>query len=1533
MNNNEDENTNNIFEIIKAFYNNNSKLKDLDLFQKINENKSNHNKKIIKSLKLEEIYIVNKKPFEELLKKINYNDLNKIFEEKLEDDEIKEKIKQNFQNSTSLDFQECLKGIEFYFTEEHINKIIENNLDVIFINEEILKILAVPYKNYKEKKIYFSKADRFILLLYFPKENKSLLINLKLILNKDKKDKDNLEENMNNINNKNNENSEKNNEEKNKINNNINNKVDKKEELKDNKNDLIEGMILYFSQCCKIKNMYLKHIEKEEQLKEYYLINKNWINKIYNSLDNHNAIYNHLIQNYSQITDTNYINNSLNNIINDLSNKNIIKSKNTNIDLNGIEADDLYPLFKESNTYSKKNNKKHNIPYDFLMFEKNIYEKLTKQSNNELDNSKVIFKALIGGNIICIQSNDLNRIYYIYLINNNDLSYKNFNLLNIELSYMFVFSGEASLYKEFLNNIDNKGIDEYIKKKNLNMNEEVQFIEENKNGKFINFIYNKQNEEDLKKILDKNIQITLSHLHYINTINQFNGVNMQNPFDISQLNNILFENNKMNIIDDCFLIDSDNFQKFKEKIFYDDCKEIVNLENGNKKDEKINELMKKMKSKNINYNLNNEIDIIYDYQKYFDKINGKNNITFMLVNQQFCRNIHKNISSESNIILFKINNELYLFFKDKHQMMQIIKESNYYRINSLNISNNNNNLKDNNMLNNNLNNNNINNNNINNNNINNNNINNNVNNAIINNNLNSNANNINNNINNSNNNINNININSNNFNNDINNININTNNLNNNGYNINNNIFDNKINNGEEVDVPQNICDTLANYYDEQKIVNELIDEKEIKDNKFENYYLINKQWINNYKEYFNFQEIVLQCELNNSEIEPNDNKTQFNSNTGKKKKRNKKRRNKYQQNNNNNKNETHITKKKRDIKVKYKSINMPAYLTDENNILPLIQNYNGEYYPVDFELIDMETLENLYKFINIEISKEILNEISYRVLLGNHQLILQKASLESSLIIYSSRGDKNILEYFLIYQDKNIINKEIEIIKNKGITEYLSDMYLNLNTNSLQYLIDENQTSTIGKVYIVNTNLGINNNNSNNSNNYNNYNLNIIDNNIVINENYFNNSNLGNNNNIPFRLGLQNIGATCYMNATLQCLFNIPQLQNFFFNNMNNIINTNAYLSKEFGNVLINLYDKNNNKKDYAPKEFKELISTMNPLFKGIQANDSKDLILFLYENMHRELNIKKNYIPENNLPFELQKFRKDYYSQNNSIIQEIFYNEHVTFNCCQNCKYTVINYGVQNMLIFPLEKTRLNLIKKYPTGFISVNLEDCFEEFSNPDYMTGDNQIYCNNCKLLTNSCYSTKIHTSPKIMTIILNRGKGNEFDVNFDFPLSINIKNYVYAQNQFTEYDLISVLVHVGDSSMSGHFFSYCKSNIDGCWYKYNDSIVNKCDNYEYEIKNIGLPYVLFYERRDYNNINNGKITLYFKTIDGKEVYLDVNINTYFSNVIQELAVKYNKIDYMNAKYFVGSSDGKKIVDWNKTVAQNNLLNYSNIIVIN
>ena len=62
-----------------------------------------------------------------------------------------------------------------------------------------------------------------------------------------------------------------------------------------------------------------------------------------------------------------------------------------------------------------------------------------------------------------------------------------------------------------------------------------------------------------------------------------------------------------------------------------------------------------------------------------------------------------------------------------------------------------------------------------------------------------------------------------------------------------------------------------------------------------------------------------------------------------------------------------------------------------------------------------------------------------------------------------------------------------------------------------------------------------------------------------------------------------------------------------------------------KFRKVLQNLWDKKYNNKAYSPNSFKEVLSKENPLFAGIQANDSKDLINFLVERFHQELNIVK--------------------------------------------------------------------------------------------------------------------------------------------------------------------------------------------------------------------------------------------------------------------------------------------------------------------
>ena len=833
------------------------------------------------------------------------------------------------------------------------------------------------------------------------------------------------------------------------------------------------------------------------------------------------------------------------------------------------------------------------------------------------------------------------------------------------------------------------------------------------------------------------------------------------------------------------------------------------------------------------------------------------------------------------------------------------------------------------------------------------------------------------------------------------------------------------------IDIPENIVNDLVSLYIQENKINELIT-SDMKEHKFENYFLVNRAWLEQYKKYYNYEDIVIKFEMQNTEDEEenkevskeedekevinyskNDNHNynnnyydknyNYNSNYNYNKKKyykknyyyynnkniydnyynynnnkkynhnrnyynngyktfkNKKNKN-YNKMGNNNYNNNNLStiknneyknsdniksnnnkiEKSYDIKVQYENKELPKLLLEEQNLIPKKYFLKKALCYDEFDLIEIETLKALCTHLQINIKPKTYDLILFRGLLGNDKLILQRKIKDTAFQIFSSRGIFNILNYLLIFNDKNLVDNEISNIKEKGIEKYLLDMSINFDTKQLQYLIDLKNFTMIGNVIVVNKIDDI----------YNEFNKSITNNNSNINNNNINNDNDDNeigisdneNNNIEVqpnrrcRIGLENIGATCYMNATLQCLCNIPQLQNYFLYNNEISKKPNSKLSRSFRDLMRNLYTKED-KKSYAPKEFKELIGNMNSLFRGINANDSKDLILFLYEKIHEELNILNNYNnTEQNIPNDLLQFRQNYYSLNSSIIEKTFYSEQITIYQCDNCKNETTNYGIQNIIIFPLEKIRINLARKFPNGYICVNLEDCFKELCQPEYMQGENKMYCNNCGVQSDAKYFTKMNNCPEVMTIILNRGKGNEFDVEFDFPLNINIKNYVHLKNQCTEYDLIAVLVHTGGNDMSGHFFAFCKSNVDNKWYLYNDSIVSECtSDYNNQIKNTGLPYVLFYQRRDYsssqnNNNSNDSIVLYFKTYDGKEVYLEANKNELFSNVIIRLAQNYNSVNW-NACYYLGTIEGEQLIDINKTVMQNNLCNYSNITVVN
>ena len=369
--------------------------------------------------------------------------------------------------------------------------------------------------------------------------------------------------------------------------------------------------------------------------------------------------------------------------------------------------------------------------------------------------------------------------------------------------------------------------------------------------------------------------------------------------------------------------------------------------------------------------------------------------------------------------------------------------------------------------------------------------------------------------------------------------------------------------------------------------------------------------------------------------------------------------------------------------------------------------------------------------------------------------------------------------------------------------------------------------------------------------------------------------------------IGLENIGATCYMNATLQCLSNTDKLTTYFLDKFHYDKNDiSKKISNNFYIVLHNLWESEKNY--YKPNKFKKALSEENPLFSGVNANDSKDLLNFLLERLHLELNkashdniTQINNIQDVNQISEeqvKQNFFKVFTKNHKSIISDLFYFTIETKSICGGCGCIKYNFQISFFLEFPLEQVNYYLYQNARIKSLinkdgsnpEVNLYDCFEYYQKIDRMTGENQMYCNNCHNLCDSLYGTSIYYLPEILIINLNRGKNAVYQCKVNFPEELNLSKYVTVKKINTKYKLYAVICHIGPSSMSGHFVAYCRNRIDDNWYLYNDAIVTKCENpKEYLTK---MPYILFYK-----SMNNSK-----KSTKNNPKIINQNSNNFINN---------------------------------------------------
>uniref|UniRef100_A0A8C4GQ84 Ubiquitin carboxyl-terminal hydrolase 15 n=1 Tax=Dicentrarchus labrax TaxID=13489 RepID=A0A8C4GQ84_DICLA len=190
---------------------------------------------------------------------------------------------------------------------------------------------------------------------------------------------------------------------------------------------------------------------------------------------------------------------------------------------------------------------------------------------------------------------------------------------------------------------------------------------------------------------------------------------------------------------------------------------------------------------------------------------------------------------------------------------------------------------------------------------------------------------------------------------------------------------------------------------------------------------------------------------------------------------------------------------------------------------------------------------------------------------------------------------------------------------------------------------------------------------------------------------------------------GLSNLGNTCFMNSAVQCLSNIPPLTEYFLKdkytdelNEDNPLGMKGEIAKAYAELIKQLWS---GKYSYVtPRPFKTQVGRFAPQFSGYQQQDSHELLAFLLDGLHEDLNRirKKPYIQlkdANGRPDKVvaEEAWENHIKRNDSIIVDIFHGLFKSTLVCPVCSKVSVTFDPFCYLTLPLPMKKERTLEVY--------------------------------------------------------------------------------------------------------------------------------------------------------------------------------------------------------------------------------------------
>ena len=280
---------------------------------------------------------------------------------------------------------------------------------------------------------------------------------------------------------------------------------------------------------------------------------------------------------------------------------------------------------------------------------------------------------------------------------------------------------------------------------------------------------------------------------------------------------------------------------------------------------------------------------------------------------------------------------------------------------------------------------------------------------------------------------------------------------------------------------------------------------------------------------------------------------------------------------------------------------------------------------------------------------------------------------------------------------------------------------------------------------------------------------------------------------------GLINLGNTCYLNATIQCLFHIPSFTNLLLSNVDNSVLRSLHTVRKQMQISTN--------SPISPNQFKVTIGRLSPRFANFEAQDAQDFLNVLLEEI----------------------------CSHNIHMKNLFQSSYLSCVSCDNC-------------FIDSEKMEFFNILQVPISAVSnCTLEECIEEIIKPEHLTGENRW---NCYVCDKRCDATKTLCYSELSNVlIVQLLRFSQTDIGFEkdntfvqFPThSFNMSMTQGGKSSNINYSLKAVTNHSG-TLLNGHYTAYVRKNDH--WFFCNDSVTTLMSTKEVVTSE---AYLLFYEK--------------------------------------------------------------------------------------